>query len=159
MARASRFRPWCLLMRGIDMNDLQGKFSFDPIVGERLYGNQRKHGSISSERDLMFAILADAIDCFWKYAGARDGRGIRLFQEARRWIFADDDAETCSFVNVCDALSFDPNYIRRGVVQAEQRQRESQRAENHPQRIRPKRIKRNLKHATRWKVRPRPLRG
>lgn len=141
------------------MNNFQGKLLFDPIVGEKLYGNQRKHGSISSERDLMFAILADAIDCFWKYAGARDGRGIKLFQDARRWIFADDEAETFSFVNVCDALSFDPTYIRRGVVQAEQRQRESGGGEMRPQRIRPKKIKRNLKSTTRWKVRPRLLRG
>jgi hypothetical protein len=141
------------------MNNFQGKLLFDPIVGEKLYGNQRKHGSISSERDLMFAILADAIDCFWKYAGARDGRGIKLFQDARRWIFADDEAETFSFVNVCDALSFDPTYIRRGVVQAEQRQRESGGGEMRPQRIRPKKIKRNLKSTTRWKVRPRSLRG
>jgi hypothetical protein len=141
------------------MNNFQGKLIFDPIVGEKLYGYQRKHGSISSERDLMFAILADAIDCFWKYSGARDGRGIKLFQDARRWIFADDEVETFSFVNVCDALSFDPAYIRRGVVQAEQRQRESAGGEMRPRRIRPKKIKRNLKSTTRWKVRPRSLRG
>ena len=141
------------------MNDLQGKIRFDPIVGEMLYGRQKKHGNISSERDLMFAILADAIDCYWKYAGARDGRGIKLYQEARRWLFADDEAETFSFVNVCDALSFDPTYIRRGVTQAEQRQKESGGAEMRPQRSRPKKIKRNLKSTTRWKVRPRTLRG
>jgi hypothetical protein len=141
------------------MNNFQGKLSFDPVVGDKLYGNDRKHGAISSERDLMFAILADAIDCFWKYSGARDGRGIKLFQDARRWIFADDEAETFSFVNVCDALSFDPAYIRRGVVQAEQRQREIGAGEMRPPRIRPKKIKRNLKSTTRWKVRPRSLRG
>ena len=141
------------------MNDFPGKLIFDPVVGEKLYGNQRKHGSISSERDLMFAILADAIDCYWKYAGARDGRGIKLYQDARRWLFDDDEAETFSFVNVCDALSFDPAYIRRGVVQAEQRQREAQLGEIGPHRILPKKIKPNLKSTTRWKVRPRPLRG
>jgi len=137
------------------MNELSGKLKFDPVVGEKLYGNQRKYGGSSSERDLMFAILADAIDCYWKYAGARDGRGIRLFQDARRWIFADDDAETFSFVNVCDALSFDPAYIRRGVAQVEQRQKM---ALAQP-RTRPKKIKRNLKSSTRWKVSSRPVRG
>ena len=141
------------------MNELPGKLRFDPIVGESLYGNQKKQANISSERDLMFAILADAIDCYWKYAGARDGRGIKLYQDARRWIFDDDEAETFSFVNVCDALSFDPAYIRRGIVQAEQRQRVSEGAEMRPQRSRPKKIKRNLKSTTRWKVRPRTLRG
>jgi hypothetical protein len=137
------------------MNELTGKLRFDPVVGERLYGNQRKHGGISSERDLMFAILADAIDCYWKYSGARDGRSIKLFQDARRWIFTDDDGETFSFVNVCDALSFDPAYIRRGVAQVEQRQKSALSAP----RTRPKKIKRNLKSSTRWKVSSRPVRG
>ncbi|MGH7888416.1 MAG: hypothetical protein ACREPG_11150 [Candidatus Binatia bacterium] len=141
------------------MDVLHGKLTFDPIVGEKLYGNQRKHGSISSERDLMFAILADAIDCYWKFAGARDGRGIKLFQDARRWLFDDDESETFSFVNVCDTLSFDPAYIRRGVVQAEQRLREAQRAEKRPQGVRPKKIKPNLKSTTRWRVRTRTVGG
>jgi hypothetical protein len=107
----------------------------------------------------MFAILADAIDCYWKYAGARDGRSIKLFQDARRWIFNDDEIEAFSFVNVCDALSFDPAYIRRGVAQAEQRQRELLRANLVPARNRPKKIKRNLKSTTRWKVSSRPVRS
>ena len=137
------------------MNELSGKLRFDPVVGERLYGNQRKNGGVSSERDLMFAILADAIDCYWKYSGARDGRSIRLFQDARRWIFNDDEGETFSFVNVCDALSFDPAYIRRGVAQVEQRQKTALATP----RTRPKKIKRNLKSSTRWKVSSRPVRG
>ena len=141
------------------MNDLPGKLRFDPVVGERLYGNQRKHSASSSERDLMFAILADAIDCYWKYSGARDGRSIKLFQDARRWIFTDDEGETFSFVNVCDALSFDPTYIRRGVAQAEQRQREILQASKGLGRERPKRVKRNLKSSTRWKVSSRPVRS
>lgn len=141
------------------MNDFPGKLRFDPVVGERLYGSQRKQTGGTSERELMFAILADAIDCYWKYSGARDGRSIKLFQDARRWIFADDEAETFSFVNVCDALSFDPAYIRRGVAQAEQRQRESLRLAKAPARARPKRVKRNLKSSTRWKVSSRQMRG
>ena len=141
------------------MTDLQGKLAFDPTAGESLYGNQRKHGSVSSERDLMFAILADAIDCYRKYAGARDGRGIKLFQEARSWIFADDDAELCSFVNVCDALNFDPSYIRRGVEQAGQQPSKSPCGQHRQQAVRPRKIKSSLKSITQGKARSRPLRG
>lgn len=141
------------------MNELQRTLRFDSVVGETLYGDRRKNSAVTAERELMFALLADAIDCFWKYAGARDGRGIKLYQEARRWLFADDEAETFSFVNVCDVLSFDPAYIRRGVMQAEPRQKESGGAEMRAQRNRPKKIKRNLKSTTRWKIRQRPLRG
>jgi hypothetical protein len=107
----------------------------------------------------MFAILADAVDCYWKYAGARDGRGIRLFQDARRWIFADDETETFSFLNVCDALSFDPGYIRRGILQSGQNSRGDQPEKTAQAQERPKKIKRNLKSTTRWKVSSRPLKS
>jgi hypothetical protein len=138
------------------MNELQGKWRYDPIVGESLYGNQKKQGNVSSERDLMFAILADAIDCYWKYAGARDGRGIKLYQDARRWLFADDrEAFLCQRVR---CVSFDL-LISAGAWRKRQRQRESEPGEIRPHRNRPKKIKRNLKSSTRWKVRPRTVRG
>ncbi|MGH7888076.1 MAG: hypothetical protein ACREPG_09435, partial [Candidatus Binatia bacterium] len=60
---------------------------------------------------------------------------------------------------VCDTLSFDPAYIRRGVVQAEQRLREAQREEKCPQGARPKKLKPNLKSTTRWRVRARTVGG
>ena len=141
------------------MNELQRILRFDTNVGETLYGDRRKNSSVIAERELMFAILADAVDCYWKYARSRDGRGIRLFQDARRWIFADDDAETFSFVNVCDALSFDPAYIRRGIVQSERRQRCDENEASSDAHSRPKRFKRNLKSTTRRKVSSRPLKN
>jgi hypothetical protein len=141
------------------MNELQRILRFDTTVSETLYGDRRKNSSVAAERELMFAILADAVDCYWKYAGARDGRGIRLFQDARRWIFADDEAETFSFLNVCDALSFDPAYIRRGILQSGQSARGDQLAKTAPAQERPKKIKRNLKSTTRWKVSSRPLKS
>ena len=141
------------------MNELQRSLRFDSTVGETLYGDRRKNSAVTAERELMAALLADAVDCYWKYAPARDGRGIKLFQDARRWLFADDEAETFSFVNVCEALSLDPSYIRRGIVQGEQRQRESRRAETLPPGDRPRKIKRNLKSSTRWKVISRPFKA
>ena len=141
------------------MNEFQRTLRFDSTVGETLYGDRRKNSAVTAERELMSALLADAVDCYWKYASARDGRGIKLFQDARRWIFADDEAETFSFVNVCEALSLDPGYIRRGIVQGEQRQRESSRAETLAPRNRPRKIKRNLKSSTRWKVISRPFKA
>lgn len=139
------------------MTELQRMLKFDHTVGESLYGDRRKNSGVAAERELMFAILADAVDCYWKYAAARDGRGIRLFQDARRWIFADDERETFSFVNVCDALSFDPAYIRRGIVQSEQRQRGTPTETAAPEQA--KKLKRNLKSTTRRKVSSRPVKS
>ena len=141
------------------MNELQRMLRFDSTVSEALYGDRRRNSAVAAERELMFAILADAVDCYWKYAGARDGRSIRLFQDARRWIFADDEAETFSFLNVCDALSFDPAYIRRGIMQSGQQLRVDPSEKAIQARQRPKKLKRNLKSTTRWKVSSRPLKS
>ena len=63
----------------------------------------------------MLAVLADAVECYCKYSGARDGIGMRLFQEAQEWLFDDDERRPFSFVNVCAALQLEPGYIRRGI--------------------------------------------
>ena len=141
------------------MNELQRMLRLDSTVNETLFGDQRKNSGVAAERDLMFAILADAVDCYWKYAAARDGRGIRLFQDARKWIFADDEGETFSFINVCDALSFDPAYIRRGIVESERHRRDSRQEKANDIDGRPKKLKRNLKSTTRWKVSSRSLKS
>jgi len=70
---------------------------------------------LEPERELMLAVLADAVECYCKYSGARDGIGMRLFQEAQEWLFDDDERRPFSFVNVCAALQLEPGYIRRGI--------------------------------------------
>ena len=65
----------------------------------------------------MLAVLDDVIECFQKYAGARDGKGGRLFREAEEWILERDSEWLFSFDNICDVLNLDPSYIRRGLKQ------------------------------------------
>lgn len=69
----------------------------------------------SGERRLMLAILEDAIaaagvDPFTSSAKVR-----ALRAEARAWLMSDDRAWLFSFANICDALGFDVDYLRRGV--------------------------------------------
>lgn len=68
------------------------------------------------ERDLMLAVLEDAVCCFQKYVLASDRRGRILFKEAEGWIFDDDDSGVFSYTNVCDVLGIDRNYLRRGLL-------------------------------------------
>lgn len=142
------------------MNDLNFGLLYDPIESEKLFGDQRRRSGASAERDLMFAILADAVDCYSKYATARDGRSMRLFSDARDWLFCDGDEQPFSFVNVCDGLGLDPSYIRRGVLALTKRAKLSSLPGAAMQQDLPTRkVKRNLKSSTRWKVSSRPFRG
>jgi len=54
------------------------------------------------ERDLMLAVLEDAVCCFQKYLLASDRRGRILFKEAESWIFDGDDSGVFAYRNVCD---------------------------------------------------------
>jgi hypothetical protein len=142
------------------MNDLNFGLLYDPIDSEKLFGDQRRRSGASAERDLMFAILADAVDCYSKYATGRDGRSMRLFADARDWLFCDGDEQPFSFVNVCDGLGLDPSYIRRGVLALAKRPKlSSVPGAATPQDLPTQKVKRNLKSSTRWKISSRPFRS
>ena len=76
----------------------------------------RKRGEVR----LLVAVIADAVECFQKYAFATDARSRRLFKEADEWIMAegqrsDDDTPVLSFEYACDVLGLDPGYLRWGL--------------------------------------------
>lgn len=139
------------------MNELGAGLGYDLLAAEEIFGKSRHKGGISAEKELMLAILADAIDCLWKYAGAQDGRSMRLFRDARLWLLADDPKEMFSFVNVCDALSLDPSYIRRGVIDGIEKRRGPRSVEVNMHNPRLRKMNRNFKSGTRHKVRSRTV--
>ena len=65
------------------------------------------------EKRLMFAILLDAIECFQKYLGHEDNR---IFKETEKWVFDDNQGGVFLFINVCEALEIDPQYLRKGLL-------------------------------------------
>ena len=139
------------------MNELARSLRFDPIVTESLFGDSRHKGGMTAERELMLAILADAIDCFWKYCDARDFRSARLFRDANQWLFSDDEEQTFSFLNLCEALGLDAAYVRRGIRSGVEARRRARQENVPPRQSRLRKIKRNFKSTTRWKVRSRPF--
>jgi hypothetical protein len=64
------------------------------------------------ERQLLVAVLQDAVDCFRTHAFASDQRRQRLALEAEEWIARDDPASPFSFVSICDHLGLDPDSVR-----------------------------------------------
>jgi hypothetical protein len=70
---------------------------------------------------LMRAVLEDAIDCFQKQSGRTDRRSQRLLREAEEWLFSDDLRWPFSFLNICNVLGIDPEYVRRGLKHWRQR--------------------------------------
>jgi len=91
-------------------------FQPDTLFPAQYFDTVRRKANSEPEKKLMLAILEDAIDCFQKYIFARDGRGKGIFREAEDWILEENSDRLFSFETVCDALGFNPSYVRQGLL-------------------------------------------
>lgn len=98
-------------------------FQPDTLLTEDYAANFRRKIPLEPERILLLAILEDGIRCYQENLLVSGGKKRALFEEARDWLFSDDDTWFCSFVSVCTVLNLDPDYIRRGLRQWEARVR------------------------------------
>ncbi len=85
------------------------------ILASQQYYDQGTSGR-QPERSLMVAVLLDAVECFQKYLLLHDEYSNRLFKEAENWILDNDREWLFSFINICDALTIDPHYLRKGLL-------------------------------------------
>jgi hypothetical protein len=90
-------------------------FEPDVLLPAQYFAAFRRSGGLERERLLMLAVLEDAIDCYQKYAHARDPRGRQIFDESREWVHSGDRAWLFSFENICDTLEINADYVRRGL--------------------------------------------
>ena len=104
------------------------KESFDmlgstmPFVVEIEYlEKQHRRSFHEGEIGLMLAILEDAVNCYVKYAPAKDRKGGQQFEEAEEWIFEKHSDWLFSFENICEILGIDPEYLRHGLLGRKQK--------------------------------------
>lgn len=100
-------------------------FQPDTLLGEDYAANFRRKIPLEAERILLLAILEDGIRCYQENLVAAGGKRRTLFEEAKEWLFSDDDSWFCSFISICTMLNLEPNYIRRGLRQWEARARKA----------------------------------
>jgi hypothetical protein len=84
-------------------------------LGTHAEPNQARLREIMGEFELVRATLDDAIHTYRRYAFAKGRRAQRLFREVDEWISAEDWSWPFSFVNICEVLDLDPDYIRTGL--------------------------------------------
>jgi hypothetical protein len=92
-----------------------GLFEPDALLPAQFYAAFRGGSAVRGEKRLMLAVLQDALDCYQKYAFARDVHGRQLFVDADSWIACDDRDWYFSFENICETLEINPEYLRKGV--------------------------------------------
>lgn len=68
------------------------------------------------EERLLYAMLENAIEDYQKFVSATDKKGKELFQQAEEWFFDADSSSDFSFENLCDYLSLNACYVRKGLL-------------------------------------------
>ncbi len=103
----------------------EGVFSmFEPdvLLPVQYFEALRPRFPLESEKRLMCAILADAVECYQKYCAAPGDKAVEKFDEVERWIMERDEEWFCSFDNICDTLGIDAQYLRCGLADWKERQ-------------------------------------
>ena len=79
------------------------------------YHDGFKRQTLEPERELILAVLEDAVVCFQKYFRSTGEKEKRLFEDTEEWFVSDDREWIFSFINICDLLGLDPDYVRKGL--------------------------------------------
>ena len=90
-------------------------FQPDTVLPSQFFATLRQKGYVEGEKRLVAAVLADAVECYMKQAGATDPCSRQVFREAEQWIFGETPGWFFSFPSVCDVLGLDAQYVRRGL--------------------------------------------
>ena len=85
------------------------------ILAAQDFDRIHRSRSRSPERDLMLAILEEALNDYQRCFRARDNKGRKRFADARAWILNTDSEWIFSFINCCELLGIEPGYLRQGL--------------------------------------------
>lgn len=91
-------------------------FQPDILIDTQFQATQRRRFQLEPERVLMLAVLQDAVGCFQEHVGAKCKRKQEMHSDAEEWIASSDRSYLFSFENICEALGFDPAYMREGLA-------------------------------------------
>ena len=98
---------------------------------------------LSPEHGLMVAVLEVALADYQRCWKVRDKKSMERFADVQAWILESNLDWIFSFVNCCDALGIEPDYLRQGLLRWKQGRRAQlvkvraiQQQKNQPKRMR-----------------------
>ena len=100
-------------------------FQPDILIDAQFQASHRRRFHLEPERVLMLAVLQDAVGCLQEHLGAKCKRKQAIHSDAEDWISSTDRSYLFSFENICEALGFDPGYMRQGLARWKQTARQS----------------------------------
>ncbi len=97
-------------------------FQPDILLPAQYLATTQRKTYLEPEKRLMLAVLEDAVICFQKFVRSSNAKERLAFEEAEAWILDEDSHWLFSFVNICEALGLDPDYLREGLIRWKQRE-------------------------------------
>ena len=94
---------------------LRDLLAADTVLPEQFWSLDHGSTQLSGEYALMWAVLADGIECYRRNAHAASEPQRLEFREAEAWISSTDWDWPFSFVNLCELFGFDPAGVRRAL--------------------------------------------
>jgi len=91
-------------------------FQPDILVGAQFQTTYQRRFHLDPERVLMLAVLQDAVICFQENVAAKCKRKQTMHLEAEEWVLNKDRSYLFAFENICEALGYDANYLRDGLL-------------------------------------------
>jgi len=92
-------------------------FEPDTLISEKYFKTYRLTQPAEAEKKLMFAVLAEALQTYQRFAFSRSPRGQALFHEAKAWFWKEAPDGVFSFSSICEVFGLNPPFLRRGLVQ------------------------------------------
>lgn len=88
----------------------------DTLVPSQYFDRVGSDAAYLPEKRLMLAVLEDAIATFQRYALSDTPRNRRLAEEVEEWASGTEGEWPFSFLNICQALDLEPEYLRTGMT-------------------------------------------
>ena len=92
-------------------------FEPDILAPHQYLTNYRRLNPVEPEKALMFAVLAEAVDTYQRFAFCKSSRGQAIFREGEDWFWDDEPDSLFSFLSICEVFGLDPGFLRRGLAQ------------------------------------------
>jgi hypothetical protein len=89
----------------------------DVLAHHQYFKTAGQTGPAEPERALMFAVLAEAVETYQKFALSKSAQGQALFREAEAWFWGQESESLFSFLTICEVFGLDPASLRRGLTQ------------------------------------------
>ncbi len=86
------------------------------FLPEQFYSVGQHSSSWNGERRLMFAVLQDAVACWFRHRQARTDYGREIFREIRDWFWDTDQEWLFGFESICVHLELNAEYFRRKLM-------------------------------------------